>query len=143
MFRATSALFSKASRLPLTSKKANKDFYKGTGALNVLRRKRIALADRKGQQLDKKTWTLMTHRLDELRVPAYIVPPGLNDTNNLRPYVYRGSEEAGGTPVNPKSGYPDGPRMTSAGFDAAYYRKVSGGVYQRRAVKDGVAIEEK
>lgn len=29
MFRPTLALFSKASRLPLTSKKANKDFYKG------------------------------------------------------------------------------------------------------------------
>ena len=29
MFRATQATLSKASRLPLTSKKANKDFYKG------------------------------------------------------------------------------------------------------------------
>lgn len=29
MFRATQVAFSKASRLPLNSKKANKDFYKG------------------------------------------------------------------------------------------------------------------
>lgn len=29
MFRATEPVWSKASRLPLTSKKANKDFYKG------------------------------------------------------------------------------------------------------------------
>lgn len=29
MFRATEPALSKASRLPLTSKKANKDFYKG------------------------------------------------------------------------------------------------------------------
>ena len=30
MFRASGAVLSKASRLPLHSKKANKDFYKGT-----------------------------------------------------------------------------------------------------------------
>lgn len=30
MFRATLATMSKASRLPLNSKRANKDFYKGT-----------------------------------------------------------------------------------------------------------------
>jgi large subunit ribosomal protein L41 len=84
--RPSSSLWSKASRLPLNSKKANKDFYKGTRTGNIMVRKRIAVANRfTGEQLyDKddrrKSWNLKTHRIDEGRVPSYIVPPGLADS---------------------------------------------------------------
>jgi len=57
----------------------------GTRTPNVLLRKRIALADKHGMQLYDEfgrpaTWNKRTHRIDEARVPAYIVPPGLADT---------------------------------------------------------------
>lgn len=84
--RPTLNLFAKASRLPLNSKKANKDFYKGTGTGNIMRRKRLAVAIRTtGEQLydefDRpRTWNLTTHRLDEARIPSYIVPPGMADS---------------------------------------------------------------
>ena len=50
-----------------------------------MRRKRIALADRQGNQLfDKlgreRTWNLKTHLIDEARMPSYVVPPGLANT---------------------------------------------------------------
>lgn len=48
-------------------------------------RKRIALADRNGNQIvdaqgRPKTWNLKTHRLDESRITSFVVPPGLADT---------------------------------------------------------------
>lgn len=57
----------------------------GTRAGNVLLRKRIALADRQGNQLydaqgRPRTWNLRTHRLDEGRMVSFVVPPGLADT---------------------------------------------------------------
>lgn len=85
--RPTLNLLSKASRLPLNSKKANKDFYKGTGTGNILVRKRIAVANRRSGEpiLDEygrvKTWNLKVNRLDESRITSYVVPPGLYDTD--------------------------------------------------------------
>lgn len=75
----------KALRLPLNSKKANKDFYKGTGTGNILRRKRIASIDKFGNRLKDehgrpREWTLMQKHMDERRLPSYVVPPGLADT---------------------------------------------------------------
>ena len=84
--RPTLALFSKASRLPLTSKRGNKDFYKGTRTGNIMRRKRIAQADRfTGRQMyddlgRPSTWTMKTNLIDESRVTSYIVPPGLAES---------------------------------------------------------------
>ncbi|SYW79382.1 uncharacterized protein UBRO2_03066 [Ustilago bromivora] len=85
MFKPTQVTCSKASRLPLTSKKANRDFYKGTRTGNIMRRKRIATADSRGTQLyDKggreRYWHLKTARIDEARIPNYVVPPGLAET---------------------------------------------------------------
>ncbi|PWN95874.1 hypothetical protein FA09DRAFT_321993 [Tilletiopsis washingtonensis] len=140
-FRPTLALLSKASRLPLSSKKGNKDFYKGTRTPNVLLRKRIALADKHGMQLYDEfgrpaTWNKRTHRIDEARVPAYIVPPGLADTP-LRPYVYMGPASSSGVPM-PAPGYPGGPKMEpKRGLDADYYEAVSEEIWQRREAADG------
>lgn len=84
--RPSIALFSKASRLPLNSKKANKDFYKGSRAGNIMLRKRISVANRNtGEQLydeedRERTWSLKTHRIDESRVVSYIVPPGIAES---------------------------------------------------------------
>ena len=127
MFRASQPTLSKASRLPLNSKKANKDFYKGTRAANVLMRKRIALADPKGNQLydDKgraRTWNLRTHRLDESRMTSFVVPPGLADTK-LRPYVYLGNASDGVT-ESPLPGQPGAPKMPAGGMNAAYYSRL-------------------
>ncbi|KAL4403033.1 hypothetical protein ACI68E_000815 [Malassezia pachydermatis] len=127
MFRATQAAFSKASRLPLNSKKANKDFYKGTRAGNVLLRKRIALADRQGNQLydaqgRPRTWNLRTHRLDEGRMVSFVVPPGLADTK-LKPYVYLGNESDGGT-ERPLPGQPGAPKMPAGGMNGSYYSRL-------------------
>ncbi|EDP44058.1 hypothetical protein MGL_1455 [Malassezia globosa CBS 7966] len=127
MFRATQTTLSKASRLPLNSKKANKDFYKGTRAANVLMRKRIALSDPKGNQLfdeqgRPRTWNLRTHRLDEMRMVSYVVPPGLADTQ-LKPYVYLGSTSEGGT-ERPLPGQPGAPKMPAGGMNATYYSRL-------------------
>lgn len=84
--RPSLSLFSKASRLPLTSKRGNKDFYKGTRTGNILRRKRIATFERStGKQIYgddgmPKSWTLMGRNIDESRVTSYIVPPGLAES---------------------------------------------------------------
>lgn len=48
-------------------------------------RKRIAVTNRNtGEQLfdqfgRPRSWNLKTHRIDEARVPSYIVPPGIMD----------------------------------------------------------------
>ncbi len=85
--RPTASSLAKASRLPLTSKKGNKNFYKGTGATNVLQRRRVALVNRNtGEALydnagNARTWNKqLAGRLDESRMVSYVVPPGLADT---------------------------------------------------------------
>ena len=90
MFKPTQVACSKASRLPLNSKKANRDFYKGTRTGNIMRRKRIATADPRGNQLydkdgNQRYWHLKTKQIDEARVPAYVVPPGLAQTKVCTP----------------------------------------------------------
>lgn len=83
--RPTLAAASKAMRLPLHSKRANKDFYKGTRTGNIMVRKRIAVANRfSGEPLEDdlgrvRSWNLKTNRIDESRVASYVVPPGLHD----------------------------------------------------------------
>lgn len=86
---STLTLFSKALRFPLTSKRGNKDFYKGTRAGNILRRKRLGAVSRLGQVLkdvtpsgrvvDRVEYRRVMH-IDETKVPSFIVPPGLADT---------------------------------------------------------------
>ncbi|PWN49073.1 hypothetical protein IE53DRAFT_388726 [Violaceomyces palustris] len=152
MFKPTQALFSKASRLPLNSKKGNKDFYKGTRTGNIMMRKRIATSDRTGKQLYDKngremSWTKMTNRIDESRVPSYIVPPGLAETP-LRPYVFMGEALEGGVPKRPDPGMPSYPRMGKEGFNGVYYRTIVEEMLAKRAVKDeqikdGLLIDDK
>ncbi|CAD6955304.1 unnamed protein product [Tilletia controversa] len=125
--RSTLALFSKALRLPLTSKRANKDFYKGTRTGNIMRRKRIALTDRTGKQLHDadgrvRHWNLKTEQLDESRIPCFVVPPGLAETQ-LKPYVFMGETKDGGV-SRPQPGFPGGPKMTPAGFNASFYQRL-------------------
>ncbi|WFC98943.1 hypothetical protein MYAM1_001676 [Malassezia yamatoensis] len=118
---------SKASRLPLNSKRANKDFYKGTRTGNIMQRKRIALADRAGNQLKDglgrgRTWNLRTHRIDESRTISFVVPPGLNDTK-LKPYVYLGKESEGGA-GRPEPGQPGAPKMPEDGMNGTFYSRL-------------------
>ncbi|GAA6027364.1 hypothetical protein JCM8097_007797 [Rhodosporidiobolus ruineniae] len=75
--RATLALLSKASRAPLTSKQANKEFYKGTGSLPGLGPKRQGRHGGRG----KAPYILMDERMR-----TFVVPEGLNATD-LKPYV--------------------------------------------------------
>lgn len=50
-----------------------------------MKRKRIALTDRNGKAIldaegRQKTWNLKTAELDESRIPCFVVPPGLAET---------------------------------------------------------------
>lgn len=92
-----------------------------------MQRKRIALADPRGNQLyDEqgrgRTWNLKTHRIDEGRMPSFVVPPGLEDTP-LKPYVYIGKSTDGGN-ERPDSGLPGSPRMSPGGMDGTYYSRL-------------------
>ncbi|SNX82726.1 uncharacterized protein MEPE_01432 [Melanopsichium pennsylvanicum] len=140
MFKPTQVACSKASRLPLNSKKANRDFYKGTRTGNIMRRKRIATADPRGNQLydkngNQRYWHLKTNQIDESRVPNFVVPPGLAETK-LRPYVFTGANSEGGVTRKGKFGLPNYPRMDANGFDGTYYRSVIGDMLQKRRIKD-------
>ncbi|KDN36357.1 hypothetical protein K437DRAFT_241230 [Tilletiaria anomala UBC 951] len=135
----TAVTLSKASRLPLTSKQANKNFYKGTRTGNVLLRKRIALVTRTtGAQLydaqgHERTWNKRVGgRLDESRMVSFVVPPGLADTK-LKPYVFTGKESESGVP-RPERGYPGGPRMSGPrALDGTYYSSLIDAISVRRA----------
>ncbi|KAE8208904.1 hypothetical protein CF319_g3164 [Tilletia indica] len=125
--RSSLALFSKALRLALTSKRANKDFYKGTRTGNIMRRKRIALTDRNGKQLHDaegrvRHWNLKTEQLDESRIPCFVVPPGLAETQ-LKPYVFMGDAKDGGV-SRPRPGFPGGPKMSPDGFTSSFYQRL-------------------
>ena len=64
-----------------------------------MRRKRIATANSRGTQLYDKDgreryWHLKTARIDEARIPNYVVPPGLAETkvshrNPTPPWFFR------------------------------------------------------
>ncbi|GAA5980556.1 hypothetical protein JCM11641_006679 [Rhodosporidiobolus odoratus] len=75
--RASLSLLSKASRAPLNSKQANKEFYKGTGSLPGLGPKRQG----RHAGRSKAPYILM-----EERMRTFVVPEGLNGTD-LKPYV--------------------------------------------------------
>lgn len=85
--RPTFASCAKALQLPLSSKRANKDFYKGTRTGNILKMKRVAYIDGKGNpQFDRqgrqRTWTKRLNNktvIDESRLDSFVVPPGLSD----------------------------------------------------------------
>lgn len=92
-----------------------------------MQRKRIALADRSGNQIyDKygreKTWNLRTYRIDEGRMISFVVPPGLNDTK-LKPYVYLGKESDGGS-ERPEAGQPGAPKMPEGGMNGTFYSRL-------------------
>ncbi|KAN0061008.1 hypothetical protein ACQY0O_006742 [Thecaphora frezii] len=140
MFKPTPSLCSKASRLPLTSKKGNRDFFKGTRTGNIMKRKRIATSDPRGNQIydeygRPKSWTIKMHRIDESRVPSYVVPPGLAETN-LRPYVFVGAESDGGVTRKGKWGLPGYPKMDNKGFDGTYYRSIINEVLAKRRFRE-------
>lgn len=105
-----------------------------------MRRKRIATADPQGNQLydkngNERYWHLKTGRIDEARVPNYVVPPGLAETK-LKPYVFTGKTSAGGLKRNHQFGMPGSPRMDKNGFDGTYYRSVIGDLLQKRRIKE-------
>lgn len=99
----------------------------GTRTGNIMQRKRVALADRSGNQLydeqgRERTWNLRTHRIDEGRTISFVVPPGLNDTK-LKPYVYIGKESDGGS-ERPEPGQPGAPKMPSSGMNGTFYSRL-------------------
>ncbi|PWZ03343.1 hypothetical protein BCV70DRAFT_197559 [Testicularia cyperi] len=105
-----------------------------------MRRKRIATADPQGRQLVDKNgngryWHLKTKRIDEARLPSYVVPPGLAETK-LRPYVFLGASSDGGVSRQGKVGLPNYPRMDQHGFDGTYYRSVIGDMLAKRRIKE-------
>ncbi|GAA6022577.1 hypothetical protein JCM10207_006592 [Rhodosporidiobolus poonsookiae] len=124
--RATLSLLSKASRAPLTSKQANKEFYKGTGSLPGLGPKRQGRHGGRG----KAPYILM-----EERMRTFVVPEGLNSTE-LKPYVSKEVKvdvRDGSWPMadtkesfDSKRGGLYGPN----GFDGHYYLQLAGFVKQ-------------
>jgi len=44
-------------------------------------------------------------------------------TKQLKPYVYLGKEDEGGT-QRPLPGHPGGPKMPAGGMDASYYSRL-------------------
>ncbi|CAO1615219.1 unnamed protein product [Parajaminaea phylloscopi] len=96
--RPSTTWLSKALRLPLNSKRGNADFYKGTRTGNILRRRRLPLMGHQGTRVQtdqngrEKVWTVRTHRIDESKIPSFVVPPGLADTRVSTP----GRDEAVG-----------------------------------------------
>ncbi|KAK4046776.1 Homoserine dehydrogenase [Microbotryomycetes sp. JL221] len=117
MFKATLAVMSKASRMPLSSKQGNKNFYKGTGSFPGLGPKRQG---RHGTR-SKAPYLLMPERMR-----TFVVPPAL-DKSDLRPYVARAvkiHESQDSWPMadskpdkNSRKGGTFGPN----GFDGEYY----------------------
>ncbi|GAA5848093.1 hypothetical protein JCM9279_007451 [Rhodotorula babjevae] len=75
--RASLSLLSKASRAPLTSKQANKEFYKGTGSFPGLGPKRQG----RHSPGSKAPYILMQERMR-----TFVVPDNLNSCG-LKPYV--------------------------------------------------------
>ncbi|BGP15901.1 hypothetical protein JCM10213_003670 [Rhodosporidiobolus nylandii] len=120
--RPTLSLLSKASRAPLTSKQANKEFYKGTGSLPGLGPKRQG----RHAGRSKAPYILM-----EERMRTFVVPEGLNSTD-LKPYVSKDVKldiRDGSWPMadtkpdfNSKRGGLYGPN----GFDGHYYLQLAG-----------------
>ncbi|GAA5860080.1 hypothetical protein JCM1840_001871 [Sporobolomyces johnsonii] len=115
--RPSLSLLSKASRLPLTSKQANKEFYKGTGSMPGLGPKRQG---RHGGR-SKAPYILMNERMR-----TFVVPEGLNECD-LKPFVAKdfkiypkdGTWPIADTKPDPysKRGGLFGPN----GFDGKYY----------------------
>ncbi|CAO1633178.1 unnamed protein product [Sympodiomycopsis kandeliae] len=157
MMRPTQSLFSKALRIPLNSKKANKDYYKGTRTGNILKMKRIAYIDGQGNpQLDSsgrvKTWTKRIRngngvQIDESRLDSYVVPPGLADTP-LKPYIFTNPGDPDKVHKNslPRavSGYATGDNLSiqdlkfepRIGMDAKTYRELRQRILSRRDVNE-------
>ncbi|CAO1636666.1 unnamed protein product [Jaminaea pallidilutea] len=147
--RPTISLFSKALRHPLSSKRGNKDYYKGTRTGNVLLKKRMPYLSHGGTriQLDAKgrerTWTMPkdrvdgSGRLDESKMTSFVVPPGLEGTQ-LKPYVHR-NEHTQGTPT-PVSGYATfedeerGVVLPPGGLEGRSYEALRRLIWSRRAV---------
>ncbi|GAA5997904.1 mitochondrial 54S ribosomal protein mL41 MRPL27 [Rhodotorula paludigena] len=75
--RASLAALSKASRAPLSSKQANKEFYKGTGSMPGLGPKRQG----RHSPGSKAPYILMPERMR-----TFVVPTTLN-ASTLKPYV--------------------------------------------------------
>ncbi|KZT40540.1 hypothetical protein SISSUDRAFT_1044051 [Sistotremastrum suecicum HHB10207 ss-3] len=80
---ATLCRLSKASRRPLTPKRGNKDFYKGTGAAS------LPGGHRTGAPGKYKGSSHARYELDDTKVRVFIAPPlaVLNNTE-LKPYVH-------------------------------------------------------
>ncbi|WFD07125.1 hypothetical protein MVES1_002482 [Malassezia vespertilionis] len=96
--------------------KGEQGFLQRTG--NIMRRKRIALADRSGNQLydaqgRERTWNLQTHRIDERHMVSFV----------LKPYVYIGDESNGGS-EHTIPGLPGAPKMPAGGMNATYYSRL-------------------
>ncbi|KAK9898862.1 hypothetical protein P389DRAFT_167472 [Cystobasidium minutum MCA 4210] len=88
-FRATAVACSKASRLPLTSKQANKDFYKGPGKLPGF-----------GQRAQGRVpiGSKAPYRKEISKMRYFVAPEGWLDeqgslkamfTSPIKPYVYK------------------------------------------------------
>ncbi|KAM0787752.1 hypothetical protein ACM66B_003809 [Microbotryomycetes sp. NB124-2] len=131
MFRPTLAALSKASRAPLSSKQANKNFYKGTGSFPGLGPKRQG---RHGTR-SKAPYILMPERMR-----TFVVPPAL-DKSELRPYVARTvkiHEHEDSWPLadskpdkNSRKGGTFGPR----GFDGEYYIQLAKFIEEQEQAK--------
>ncbi|GAA5928316.1 mitochondrial 54S ribosomal protein mL41 MRPL27 [Sporobolomyces koalae] len=118
---STLSLLSKASRMPLVSKQANKNFYKGTGSMPGLGPKRQG---RHGGR-SKAPYLLMPERMR-----TFVVPASLESTD-LKPYVSKNVkiETNDGTwPVADSKADPYSKRgglYGERGFDGKYYLQLA------------------
>ncbi|KAG8951785.1 hypothetical protein FRC03_012371 [Tulasnella sp. 419] len=126
--RPTRSLFSKASRLPLTGKRGNKDFYKGTGAASLpggLRTgapgKHVVGGKAKYRVIDEKV--------------RYFVAPSIEAMANspLKPYVSVTTKMTANDKLDLYG------RMAQGGFDGKHYLRISS---ERLSEKDFMEADE-
>ncbi len=120
MFKPTQVTFSKASRLPLNSKKANRDFFKGTRTGNIMRRKLslplILVATNYTIRMETNDTGISRQNKSTKRGYPTTSTSRLAETK-LRPYVFAGANSEGGVSRKGKFGLPEYPRMDQNGFD--------------------------
>ncbi|GAA6059293.1 hypothetical protein JCM10212_006686 [Sporobolomyces blumeae] len=129
--RPSLSLASKASRMPLVSKQANKEYYKGTGSLPGLGPKRQG----RHTANSKAPYLLMPERMR-----TFVVPTGLNQSD-LKPYVAKEVK------IEPRDGLwpvaedkPDpyskrGGLFGPKGFDGRYYLQLAEFLRQGKEAK--------
>ncbi|QRV75933.1 ribosomal protein subunit L27 [Ceratobasidium sp. AG-Ba] len=118
----TRALFSKASRLPLTPKHGNNDFYKGTRAAY------LPGGHRTGAPGKHVVGGKAKYRIIDEKVRYFVAPPISDIVNSpLKPYV------RAGTPLRKEERQDAYGQLPEGGFRGEHYLKLSAQHHETKA----------